>query len=377
LPDAQTPISVGIISLGSCSLTEPESGYPVGGAEVQLYIIARMLAAEKDFRVTLHVADIGQLERVENGLRIKPLVRLKPGLQISARSALAIIGHLACERHRVYVTRSASSISGLTQIAARLCGGRHMHMCAADNECAGLTEGTLSKPAKWFQNMGLRRADVVACQTLRQIELLRSAFGIEGFLAPNISPDLFAVAANEPREGVLWVGRDVECKGPEIFVELARRVPDHPFTMICQPQPGSDLQRLRATAPKNLRLVPGLPIQQTAPLFARHRVFVLTSLSEGFPNVLLQAAGAGTPVVSLCVDPENLISSNKAGFACQGSFDDVVRHTAALLTDPTLWEECHQGAARLTRETEGAGERISALIRTLAGPRITAPPVKG
>ena len=143
--------------------------------------------------------------------------------------------------------------------------------------------------------------------------------------------------------------------------------------MICQPQPGRDLQRLTATAPKNLRLVPGLPIQETAPLFARHRVFALTSLAEGFPNVLLQAARSGTPVVSLCVDPEDLISSNKAGFACQGSFDEVVRHTAELLTNPSLWEECHEGALRLTRETEGAGERIFALIRTLAGPRSCHP----
>lgn len=364
--DAQTTISVGIVSLGSCAITEPDSGFPTGGAEVQLYIISRMLAAEEEFRVTLHVADIGQPERVDNALRIKPLVRLKPGLQISARAAPAIIGRLARERHRVYVTRSASSISGLTQIAALLCGGRHMHMCAADSECAGLAEATLSKPAKWLQNMGLRRADMVVCQTIRQIELLRSMFGIEGFLAPNISPDLFAVPANEAREGVLWVGRDVDCKGPELFVELARRLPGHPFTMICLPQPGRDLQRLTATAPKNLRLVPGLPIQETAPLFARHRVYALTSLSEGFPNVLLQAARAGTPVVSLCVDPENLLSSNKAGFACQGSFDEVVRRTAELLADPSLWQECHDGALRLTRETEGAGERIIGLIRSLA-----------
>jgi len=376
LRDAQTPISVGIVSLGACAVTEADSGFPAGGAEVQLYIIAGMLAAEKDFRVTLHVADIGQPERVESELRIKPLVRLKPGLQISARAAPAIIGRLARERHRVYVTRSASSISGLTQIAARLCGGRHLHMCAADGECAGLAESTLSKPAKWLQNMGLRHADMVACQTIRQIELLRSTFGIEGFLAPNITPDLFPVPADGPREGVLWVGRDVEVKGPELFVKLARRLPDHPFTMICQPQPGRDLRKLASAAPKNLRLVPGLPIQQTAPLFARHRVYAMTSLSEGFPNVLLQAARAGTPVVSLCVDPENLLSTNKAGFACQGSFEEVVRHTADLLTDPALWEECHEGALRLTRETEGAGERIVGLIRTLAVGGVPAQPGK-
>lgn len=375
--DAQTRISVGIVSLGSCALTEPDCGFPTGGAEVQLYMISRMLAAKEEFRVTLHVANIGQMERVENALRIKPLVRLKPGLQISASAAPLIIGRLARERHRVYVTRSASSISGLTQVAALLCGGRHMHMCAADSECAGLAEVTLSKMAKWLQNFGLCRADMVVCQTIRQVELLRSTFGIEGFLAPNISPDLFVVPANEPREGVLWVGRDVDCKAPELFVELARRLPSHPFTMICQPQPGRDLQRLTATAPKNLRLVPGLPIQETAPLFGCHRVYALTSLSEGFPNVLLEAARAGTPVVSLCVDPENLLSSNKAGFACQGSFDEVVRRTAELLADPSLWEECHNGALRLSRETEGAGERIIGLIRTLATQKVATQPGRG
>jgi len=152
-----------------------------GGAEVQLYIISRLLAAQEDFCVTLHVADIGQPERVENGLRIKPLVRLKAGLQISARAIPAIVGRLARERHRVYVTRSASSISGLTQIAAALSRGRHMHMCAHDNECAGQADAMLSRPAKWLQNMGMRRADMVTCQTIRQIELLRNAFGSRAF----------------------------------------------------------------------------------------------------------------------------------------------------------------------------------------------------
>jgi glycosyltransferase involved in cell wall biosynthesis len=376
LRDAQTPISVGIVSLGSCAVTEPDSGFPAGGAEVQLYIISRLLAAQPDFRVTLHVADIGQAERMENGLRIKPLLRLRAGLQISAGVVPAIIRRLVRERHQVYVTRSASSISGLTQIAAKLCGGRHMHMCAHDNECAGLADASLSRPAKWLQNMGLRRADMVTCQTVRQIELLRSTFGLEGFLAPNISPDLFAAPTDGPREGVLWVGRDVDWKGPELFIELARRLPDHPFTMICQPQAGRDFQRLTASAPKNVRLLAGLPIQEAAQLFARHRVFTLTSLSEGFPNVLLQSARSGTPVVSLCVDPENILSSNKAGFACQGQFDEVVRRTAELLTDPSLWEECHKGALRLTQETEGSGERILGLIRTLATQEVVTRPRK-
>jgi len=344
-------ISVGIVSPGAAAVTEPDCGFPVGGAEVQLYAIARHLAALQDVEAVLYVADLGQPERVEDGVRIVPLVRMDRSLALAWFRAPQIVWRLVRGRHHVYLTQSASGINGLALLAARLSGGCFLHMCADDLEAEGRPNATLSRAAEMLHHAALRRADAVTCQSPAQQASIRRAYGREAMVMPNLPPP----ARHPPldpaaRDGVLWVGRDVECKQPEQFLELARRLPGHRFTMVCQVQPGRDLDRLRP--PANLTLIPGLPFQETSRLFGRHRVLVSTSTTEGYPTIFLEAGAAGTPIVSLRVDPSGIIRRYGAGFVCDGSLQELVRRVGDLLDQPSLWQRCHEGALRLAEQEE-------------------------
>ena len=359
--NVDTSISVAIVSIGAIAITEPDSGFPVGGSELQLYLLARKLAEKEGFRPTLYVADVGQSDRDEGGLVIRPLVRMDRSLRLTVRKALVILRRLVRERHQVYVTRSASGINGLVRLAARCAGGRHLHMCAHDNECTAKPEPTLSRMARRLHSLAMRRADVLTCQTETQRTALRTHYQREAVLVPNLMPTT-TPQPSRPRKGALWVGRDVDWKRPDLFVELASRLSEHLFTMVCQTQPGRDINRLRVNAPENLTLIPGLPFEETNRRFGTHQVFVSTSTAEGFPNTFLQAAGAGTPIVSLSVDPDAFLSRRHVGFCCNNSMEKAEQRIQALMTDPDEWSNCHEACVHFAAQRERENRSLATLV---------------
>jgi len=46
-----------------------------------------------------------------------------------------------------------------------------------------------------------------------------------------------------------------------------------------------------------------------------------TSNFEGFPNIFLEAWATGVPVISLNVDPGNVIKKRRLGICCEGSLE--------------------------------------------------------
>lgn len=358
-------ISIGIVSLGAVALTEPESGFPVGGSELQLYLLGKRLAKEADLQVTLYVADLGQAERTRKGLRLCPLVSVGKDLRLGVCKAVAIVRRLTKSRHDVYVTRSASGINGLVSFAARRIGGKHLHMCAHDYEAAGRLDATLSFVARKLHNFAIARADAITCQTPTQQTALRSSCRREAVIVPNLLPSAFT-QPSELRTGALWVGRDVAWKRPELFVELARRMPNHSFTMVCQAQPGRDVNRLRSNAPANLKVIPGLSFDEASHLFGAHKIFVNTSTAEGFPNTFLQAANSGTPIVSLKVDPQDILKASGAGCACNGSVDTLAQQVEQLCACEEAWQGYHERARALAKEQRQLEQQAVDTVRELA-----------
>jgi hypothetical protein len=158
--------TIGIISLTALAVTRPETGLPIGGTEVQLYLLAKALAGE-GFEVTLYVADMGQGVQMDGGVRLKPLLPLGEGLRLLPRRFPLALARLVRARHRLCITQGPSAVNGLAGVAARLSGGLHMHMCAHDDEASGLGDVTLSRPAKWRTRFTMRSsASAVSAITL-------------------------------------------------------------------------------------------------------------------------------------------------------------------------------------------------------------------
>jgi len=186
----------------------------------------------------------------------------------------------------------------------------------------------------------LRSASLVVCQTQLQHDLLRSRFGIEGVVLPNaidLKPwveagkQFLKAPRSSPRSSqgqqvpwqVLWIGRyDRFHKRPMLCLDIARKCPSIHFKMVINASDPSVQQEIQRDKPENVSIIDYVPFDQMMQTMSEADIFLSTGdgLYEGFPNVLLQAAAAGCPIVSL-EDFDGFLSKSKAGIACCGDID--------------------------------------------------------
>ena len=180
---------------------------------------------------------------------------------------------------------------------------------------------------------GLRRADLVATQTLAQSNLLLEHYGV-----PSVTVNM---AVEPPTEGasnrrdidVLWVSNLRSVKRPELVLELARQLPQVNFTLAGGVVYQDYYDEIAAAAARlpNVTMLGHIPYEAIGALFARSRVFLNTSSVEGFPNTFLQAWIRGVPVVTF-FDPDRLVRQQRLGLAVD-SLADMSAALARLLGD--------------------------------------------
>jgi glycosyltransferase involved in cell wall biosynthesis len=173
-----------------------------------------------------------------------------------------------------------------------------------------------------------------------------------------VIPSVYELPAQrvaEKRDLVLWVGTVHVNKRPEIFFDLARRMPLRRFVMIGGPGANRafyDEMKSRAAAIPNLEFKGFLPLAQVEPWFDRARVVVNTSAYEGMPNVFLQAWARGVPTVAT-VDVG--VKEHRVG----SDVNALAAHVESCLEDPDAGAACrayfqrtHSSASVLARYNE-------------------------
>ena len=173
-----------------------------------------------------------------------------------------------------------------------------------------------------------------------------------------------------PRQFVLWVGRATESKRPQVLLDLARALPGERFVMAVA-GPLEELSRPGKPLPANVTVRQNVPHQEMDQLYAAAKLVVHTSRVEGFSNVFIEAWMNGTPVVSLDVDTDGLITRHGLGRHAR-SFPELCQAVTSLLGDGPAWERCARNArtyARTHHDLDRQMERWRALFRGLCLPR--------
>src|SRR5262245_4300598 len=276
----------------------------VGGAEVQMSILARLLAAD-GYPVSMICHDYGQREgaRLDGGTVHKafrpqagvPVLRfLHPRLTSMWRA-------LRTADADIYYCRSSSIWQWLAAEFCRRHGRRSVYAGASDKDFDADVGGQLRYARDRFLfRRGLAAADRIVAQNERQRAACLAVHGREAVVIPSCYEPPRRTAAAADR--VLWVGMIHENKRPELFLELAARLPERRFVMIGGAREGArafyERIRARAAALPNLELTGFLPLAQVEPWFDRACVLVNTSTYEGMPNTFLQAWARGVPTVA-------------------------------------------------------------------------------
>ena len=220
----------------------------------------------------------------------------------------------------------------------------------------------------------LSQATAVVCQSHWQMHHLQVGWGRQGTLIRN--PIRLAewrsarVADQAAASYVLWIGRyDDFHKRPLLALEIARLCPQIPFRMIINAGAAQIEQQVRHGRPANVSLVDYVPYDRMPEVFSQARVMLSTSAAahEGFPNVILQAAASGTPIVSL-EDFDDFITASGAGECSGGDLAAAARLVQAAWQRGTAPDAARVAAALQEFEQPHVARQVAHLAASLHAP---------
>jgi glycosyltransferase involved in cell wall biosynthesis len=380
------PIKICFISPLGYGLYNQSAGRLFGGAEVQFFLLANVIASDPAYDVSV-LTTVDQQSGVENHGDLTLFKRLGQGRlqKISALGLLDLIqvtkGYLSAfgdmwQQFRrinadVYVHAGAGVEVGAYALICRLLRKRFLFFIASSAdlwEPYGGSEG----PLKWLFPLGIRLAHGIICRSEEQQQQLWATHGRKGLLIRTGHP--LPVFRNESKTSILWVGRGVPLKQPDLFLDLAKRLPGQPCVMVVSHEPGQEglMQRIRERAKgiPNLTLHENVSLNEMAQYFAGARIFVNTSTYEGFPNTFVQAAMNSVPVVSWQVDPDRLLSQETLGLCTGGSFDrllELVSELCATEEKRRMLGKRAQDYAYSHHDVNQSAAALKAHVRSLVG----------
>ncbi|MFC2094591.1 glycosyltransferase family 4 protein, partial [Bacteroidota bacterium] len=154
-----------------------------------------------------------------------------------------------------------------------------------------------------------------------------------------LAPALIGTRKNQ----IVFIATMKSFKHPELFCDIAGNLIDSYYNFIIIGENYSDLgkaQKLLSFMDENKIMYRGImELSEVNKLLAETKLFVNTSSEEGFPNTFIQAWLRGVPVVSLNVDPDNLIREERLGFVCNGDINTAVEKISYLMENEDIWEE--------------------------------------
>ena len=227
-------------------------------------------------------------------------------------------------------------------------------------------------------------ATVVVSRTLANHYLTKygrpTTYIPNGVVRPAAAPPPHEIATRFGLHGgdyVLFVGRLVPEKAPDVLLRAFRRVPGDVRLVLAGGSSFTDryTDSLAALAAEDKRvLLPGYVYGETlAELYANAAAFVLPSLVEGLPLTLLEAASYATPVVASAIGPHfEVVGSDGPGHRLVPAGDEAAL-AAAISSTVDGGPEGRDGASRLRERVlaeyswDRAVDATEALYRRLVG----------
>lgn len=178
----------------------------------------------------------------------------------------------------------------------------------------------------------LRKADLVLVQHEGQKEIL-SRKGITTRVFYNLidANGLKWIKQSDSSPDFIYVGSLDKRKGFEDFVEIVKRTPMYRYKVIgrVRDETGNKLYRQLGDF-DNVQLMGKLSHSDTMNEISRSKALISTSPMEGFPNIFIEAWGCGVPVLSLYVDPGEVIKNEGLGFVAGGSIERMIEKMTTL-----------------------------------------------
>lgn len=164
------------------------------------------------------------------------------------------------------------------------------------------------------------------------------------------------LAIKDDEKVLLFVGRLSQVKRVDILIRLTKRLVRAGFrvkTVIVGEGPSRKHFEALSKSVGNFIVFTGyIPHNQISKYYLMADVFILPSLSEGLPTVLLEASAAGKPCVASDVNGvSDIVRHKETGFLAKRSdINSFTHYVKLLLTDPILLSRMGRNAANYVQE---------------------------
>lgn len=317
----------------------------VGGAEVQQTILIRHLV-RAGYRVSLVTMDHGQGDGIElDGVRVYTCHTPEGGLPVLRFLHPRLSGlwrAMARANADIYYQRSSGAGTGIVAQFCRWHGRRFVYASASDRDFLPDLPNIAYARDRWLFRRGIAQADALVVQSARQLEACQRVYGRSATLVHSCH-DPGAAPRHDAQGYVLWAGSVKSLKRPELFIELARRLPALRFRMVGGGSGAAYEATCRAAAElPNVEFVGYVPYAEVHQHFDGARVFINTSVWEGFPNTFLQAWARQIPTVSF-FDTGSAVAGQPV-VEVVPDLDAMAAAVARLMTDDAAWRASGQRA---------------------------------
>jgi len=339
-----------ICILSEYAYTLLTNGSSAGGAELQMIILA------KEFTNRSHDVSFVTFEKSKNLYEIINDIKVfnpfnnygKGYTYLYPQNLYKLFKVLNKINADIYIQRATTPLTGLLAFFTKLKNKLFLYSVSS-NECVSvnLSIKRVRDLKKLVYKFGIKNCDCVICQTKDQKDLLKQTIGKNGEIIKNIyiPPESEFSKKNPSIPKVLWVGRIVKEKRPELFLELAKHLPNINFCMIASVVGSStsaikNYNNIKEASSKinNLDFKGFVPHKEINRYYAESSLFINTSYVEGFPNTFLEAWGNYKPVITLDFDPDEIICKYKLGLHSR-TFEQMIEDIKTLLKNEKLREE--------------------------------------
>lgn len=370
------------------------SGFPLfikgacgpGGAERQFFLIAQALQ-KRGARVSFITEPVALAANDEIDRRFKvitvPIFRQGDSLFQYFRNILAFCRAMHRIKADYYLIKFPSYLLLPMGLYCNLARKTLIFWAQRTFDSTPSQRNSVPMIVKLMSKLGMALSDILIAQSEEQRSAFKRNYGRYAAVVPNIYDRIEAACHGQIQEGrvdVLWVGNSMVNKRYEVVVALALLMQDVTFAVAMNmvdkkrfTEAKSKLESLPNV--KFLGMVPPVEMEQW---YEKCKVFLNTSAMEGFPNTFLQAWANGVPVVSLNIDPDNVILNHQLGIIVSKQpdtvesfdFDELAQRIAAplrkLLGDEARRERMGEAATKFVKTKHGEENVLTKLTDAIS-----------
>lgn len=336
--------SICIVAQNAFGVMTGDTSKHVGGVEIQTRLLAERLSG-MGYDVTVVTWNEGDSARCELlNVQLRTVCGRDDGfpvLRFIHPRWTSLNKALANADSDIYFQSGAEYCTGQIAMWCRRHKKKFVFSIASDMDCDAKLPLLRSVRERVLYRLGLRLADRVFTQTRKQRNQLKRDFGVESVYLPmpcklsGRSVSSQNLAKTKSRKQVLMVCRVTRIKNIEMYLEVAKGMPDVQFVLVGPLDDDEDYGRFIRCGIESLANIswPGAAGgEELLDYYKNASIFCCTSKFEGFPNTFLEAWAHGLPVIS-AVDPDGLIKEQELG-AHVSSVPAMVKTIRELLASP-------------------------------------------